>query len=124
MREDWLFPPTPSSDEGPEVRKTGEEEEEEEESCGGFLHAALMTLRLLLRDVEMQHVLLAQCHALPTLAGFLAQLVALHFSPSDPTLTESHLSLAGPHPSLAGPHPSMESLSLCASDLMKELTSE
>ena len=85
MREDLLFPPPPSSDEGPEVRKTGEEEEEEEESRGGFLHAALMTLR----DVEMQHVLLVQCHALAILAGFLAQLVALHFSPSGPTLTDS-----------------------------------
>ena len=89
MREDLLFPPPPSSDEGPDVRKTGEEEEEEEESRGGFLHAALMTLRLLLRDVEMQHVLLVQCHALAILAGFLAQLVALHFSPSGPTLADS-----------------------------------
>lgn len=57
-----------------------------------MLHSGLMTLRLLLRDVDMQHVLLAQNHTLPTLAEFLSQLVSLHFSPGPDshTLPDNH----------------------------------
>ena len=61
----------------------------------------------------MQHVLLAQDHALPTLAGFLGQLVSLHFSPS------GHIP-PGPHPS--GLHPSLVLSS--ATDILRELTSK
>jgi len=71
-----------------------------------------MSLRLLLRDVEMQHVLLAQDHALPTLADFLGQVVSLHFSPPGHAQPEPHLRL---HPSL---------LSSSATDILKELTSK
>ena len=43
-------------------------------------HAALMALRLLLRDEQLQHVFMENEAPLPPLKEFLAQLVGEHFS--------------------------------------------
>lgn len=48
----------------------------------GHTHAAMMALRLLLRDVNFQQLLMRGTDPLPALTQSLALLIELHFSPS------------------------------------------